>query len=105
MNLTRPSIAIVRNTFRFWLTIRRLLPKRKCNTFSVQSSSKFPAIDKIYVINLDREPTRWSKMKQELKYILDSSGAEILRLTERFSAIDRRSVCLYDRAKFRWFCN
>lgn len=90
MNLTRPSIAIVRNIFRFWLTLRRLLPNRKCKTFSVQSSSKSPEIDKIYVINLDREPARWSKMKQELKYILDSSGAEILRLTERYSAVDAK---------------
>ncbi len=90
MNLTSPSIAIVRNIFRFWLTLRRLLPNRKCKTFSVQSSSKFPAIDKIYVINLDREPTRWFQMKQELKCILDSSGAEILKLTERYSAIDAK---------------
>jgi len=90
MNLTRPSIAIVRNIFRFWLTLRRLLPNRMCKTFSVQSSSKFPAIDKIYVINLDREQARWSKMKQELKYILDSSGAEILKLTERYSAVDAK---------------
>ena len=90
MNLTRPPIAIVRNTFRFWLTLRRLLPNRKCKTFSVESSSKFPAIDKIYVINLDREQARWSKMKQELKYILDSSGAEILNLSERYSAVDAK---------------
>ena len=90
MNLTPPSKAIVTNIFRFWLTFRRLLPNRKCKTFSVQSSSKFPAIDKIYVINLDREQSRWSKMKQELKYILDSSGAEILKLTERYSAVDAK---------------
>ncbi|MBH2004031.1 MAG: family 16 glycosylhydrolase [Sphingobacteriia bacterium] len=42
----------------------------------------------IYVINLDREPSRWSKMKKQLKYILDSSGTEILRLTERHVAVD-----------------
>ncbi|MES2373383.1 MAG: family 16 glycosylhydrolase [Bacteroidota bacterium] len=42
----------------------------------------------IYVINLDREQGRWSKMEQELKRILDSSGAEILRLTERHVAVD-----------------
>ncbi len=90
MNLKPQSKVIVTNIFRFWLTLRRLLPNRKCKTFSVQSSSKFPAIDKIYVINLDREQARWSKMKQELKYILDSSGAEILKLTERYSAVDAK---------------
>ena len=90
MNLTPPSKAIVTNAFRFWLTLRRLLPNRKCRTFSVQRSSNFPAIDKIYVINLDREQARWSKMKQELKCISDSSGAEILKLTERYSAVDAK---------------
>jgi GR25 family glycosyltransferase involved in LPS biosynthesis len=90
VNLTPPSRAIVTNIFRFWLTLRRLLPKRECKTFSVRSSSKFPAIDKIYVINLDREQARWSRMKQELKYILDSSGTEILKLTERHSAVDAK---------------
>lgn len=90
MNLTPPSKAVVTNFFRFWLALRRLLPNRKCKTFSAQSSSKSPAIDKIYVINLDREQARWSKMKQELKYILDSSGTEILKLTERYSAIDAK---------------
>lgn len=90
MNLTRPSIAIVKNCFRFWLILRRLLPNRKCKAFSSHSSSKFPAIDKIYVINLDREQARWSKMKQELKGIWDSSGAEVLKLTERYSAVDAK---------------
>lgn len=90
MNLTRPSKGIGRYSFRFRLTLRRLLPNQKCKTFSVQSSSKFPAIDKIYVINLDREHARWSKMKQELKHISDSSGAEILKLTERYSAVDAK---------------
>ena len=90
MNLTRPSKGIGRYSFRFWLTLRRFLPNQKCKTFSIQSSSKFPAIDKIYVINLDREHARWSKMKQELKHISDSSGAEILKLTERYSAVDAK---------------
>ncbi len=98
MNLTPPSKAITTSIFRFWLTLRRLLPNRKCKTFSVQSSSKFPAIDKIYVINLDREQARWSRMKQELKYILDSSGAEILKLTERYSAVDAKQFS-YEREK------
>ncbi len=88
MNLNRPSKAIISGIFRSWLTLRRLLLIQKCKTFCGQDSRRFPAIDKIYVINLDREPDRWSKMKKELKYILDSSGTEILKLTERYSAID-----------------
>lgn len=88
MNLTRPLIAVVGYAFRGWLTIRRLLPKRKCKAFAARSTGKVPAINKIYVINLDREPSRWSKMKQQLNHIMDSSGVEILSLTERQTAID-----------------
>ena len=88
MNLVRPSIAAISYVFRFWLALRKLMPRRKCKAFGVQGMEALPAIDKIYVINLDREPGRWSKMKQELKYILDSSGIEILGLTERYAAVD-----------------
>jgi GR25 family glycosyltransferase involved in LPS biosynthesis len=88
MNLARPSIAIFGYVFRFWLSLRRLLPKRKCKAFAALGTGKVPAIDTIYVINLDREPGRWSKMQQELKRIFDSSGAEILRLTKRYAAVD-----------------
>jgi GR25 family glycosyltransferase involved in LPS biosynthesis len=88
MNLARPPLAAVSHVFRFWLTLRRLLPRRKCQTFGVQGTEKGPGIEKVYVINLDREPGRWSKMKQELRHILDSSGAELLSLTVRHVAVD-----------------
>src|SRR5690348_1995943 len=90
MNLSRQSIAIVRYVFRFWLAFRRLMPKRKCNAFAARGTVNVPAIDLIYVINLDRESGRWSNMERELKHILDSSGDEIMRLTERHSAVDAR---------------
>lgn len=88
MNLVRPPLAAVRHVFRFWLTLRRFLPRRKCRTFGVQGEKKGTGIEKVYVINLDREPGRWSKMKQELRQILDPSGADILSLTERHVAFD-----------------
>ena len=88
MNLARPPLAAVSHVFRFWLTLRRLLPRRKCQTFGVQGAEKEPGIEKVYVINLDREPGRWSKMEQELRHILDSSGAELLSLTVRHVAVD-----------------
>ncbi len=88
MNLARPPLAAFSCGFRFLLTLRRLLPKRKCRTFGVQGAEKGPRIEKVYVINLDREPGRWSKMEEELRRILDSSGAELLNLTERHVAVD-----------------
>jgi len=88
MNLARPPLSAVSQVFRFWLTLRRFLPRRKCRTFRVQDAEKGPGIEKVYVINLDREPGRWSKMEQELRHILDSSGADLLSLTERYVAVD-----------------
>ena len=88
MNLARPPLEAVGNVFRFWLILRRLLPKRQCRTFGVQDADKGPRIEKVYVINLDREPGRWSTMEHELRHILDSSGAELLNLTERHVAVD-----------------
>ena len=88
MNLARPLLGVVSHGFRFWLTLRRLLPKRKCRTFGAQGAEKGPRIEKVYVINLDREPGRWSKMEQELRHILDASGTELLNLTERHVAVD-----------------
>ena len=89
MNLTRPSLGAVNHAFRLWLYLRRLLPKPTCRTFGGQDAEKDgPRIGKVYVINLDREPGRWSKMKQELRQMLDSSGAQLLDLTERHAAVD-----------------
>lgn len=88
MNLARPPLSVVGHVFRFWLTLRRLLPRRKCQTFNAQGGERGLGIEKVYVINLDRKPSRWSKMEQELSHILDSSGAELLSFTERYVAVD-----------------
>lgn len=88
MNLARPSKAIESYGFRFWLTLRRLFYKERCKAFARRGVRKSPSIDTIFVINLDREPLRWFNMQQELKRILDSSGSEILKLTERQVAVD-----------------
>ncbi len=88
MNRGRPQLEAVSYVFRFWLTLRKLLPRRECQTFGVQNKEKSARIEKIYVINLDREPGRWSKMQQELRRILDSSGVELFSLTERHVAVD-----------------
>lgn len=91
MNLARPPLAAVGQAFRFWLAFRRLLPRRKCRAFGVHGAEKGPGVEKIYVINLDREPDRWSNLKQELRHVLDSSGTSLLSLTERYAAVDAKA--------------
>ncbi len=88
MNRVRPHIAALSYVFRFWLALRKLLPRQVSQTFGIQNTDKGSRIEKIQVINLDREPGRWSKMAQELRHILDSSGIELFNLTERHVAVD-----------------
>jgi len=88
VNLSRPPLPALSHVFRFWLNLRRLLPRRKCRTFGVPDAEGCRRIEKVYVINLDRQPGRWSKLEQELRHILDSSGTELLKLTERHVAVD-----------------
>ncbi len=88
MNLARPLRKIGGCAFQFWLALLRLLPKQKCQAFSIQGAQKGPRIEKVYVINLNREPSRWSMIQKELRRILDSSGEDLLNLTERYVAVD-----------------
>ncbi len=88
MNLDNPSSLAFSCVFRLWLNFRRLLPRRKCRAFSLKSEPRRARIQRIYVINLDRQPGRWSRLQRELRHILDSSGQDLLSLTERFSAVD-----------------
>jgi len=47
-------------------------------------------IQRVYVINLDRQPDRWHLMSRELAGLKDSSGQPVIAITRRFSAIDAR---------------
>ncbi|MBI5118984.1 glycosyltransferase family 25 protein [Candidatus Poribacteria bacterium] len=90
MNLARPSLAAIRLAFRLWHGLRKMLPVQTSKAFSAQRTLNSLAIEKIYVINLDREPTRWSRVKQELGRIRDAFGNDLLTLTERHAAVDAR---------------
>ena len=88
MNLLRPQLSVISYAFRLWLYLRRLLPRSQCQAFGISSEKKCSQIEKIYIINLNREPVRWAKIKQELQRILDSSGVDLLNLAERYIAVD-----------------
>lgn len=88
MNLKPPSRFLSNCFFRSCLSLRGLLPRRRCRAFVLKSENQCAGIQKVYVINLDRQTGRWSGMQRELRRILDSSGRELLSLTERYSAVD-----------------
>ena len=88
MKLAARPKAVIRSIFKLWLLVRKLLPKQRCNCFAAPKFRAVPSIEKIYVINLDREHQRWAKIVGELRQVLDASGTNILALTERYSAVD-----------------
>jgi GR25 family glycosyltransferase involved in LPS biosynthesis len=51
---------------------------------------EYAGIQRIYVINLDRQPDRWRLMSRELGRLTDRSGKPLNAIARRFSAIDAR---------------
>lgn len=92
MNLSHTPLVPLKHVFRFWLKLRRLLPREKCRTFGASDVKSSRRIEKIYVINLDRHPDRWAEMERELKHFVDTSGILLAELTERYSAVDARHI-------------
>lgn len=88
MNLTTVLRPFSKILFRYALTLRRLLPQMRSTTFGDMSGANSPKVERVYVINLERQPSRWIEMKRELRHVLDWTGTDLYNLTERFDAID-----------------
>lgn len=72
--------------FRLKKIVRFLIKQEKLNTFGNNDNQ----INKIYVINLDRQKKRWKLIQQELKKIKVQNNKNLLNFTERFSAVDAK---------------
>ena len=57
---------------------------------SIGANHEYDCIQRIYVINLDRQPDRWRLMRRELAKLEDHSGKPLNAIARRFSAIDAR---------------
>lgn len=77
--------------FRIAIRCRALLPKKRTQAFGLFSTEDCPRIEHICVINLNRQPCRWTKMEQELRLQLDWRGGELWGLSERYAAVDARN--------------
>ncbi len=87
------NLRLRRNTpsqclFRLAMRCRRVLPRMRSRSFGCSSAENCPRIERIYVINLDRQPSRLNEMRYELEHVLDWSGAKLWTLTKRFAAVD-----------------
>jgi GR25 family glycosyltransferase involved in LPS biosynthesis len=88
MNITSFSGFFERLQYRLSLHTRWLDAKTHVNAFAAMESND--AIQRIYVINLDRKPDRWHQVSRELRRFRDRSGTPLSLITRRFSAIDAR---------------
>ncbi|MGO4855426.1 family 16 glycosylhydrolase [Phaeovulum sp. W22_SRMD_FR3] len=91
MKLAREPLAVARWALSLAHCIRRTLPRQRSFIFGPPFAPTRQSIQKIFVINLDRDPDRWNRIQQELLRIKDRQGNSLLSLTERHSAVDARS--------------
>lgn len=91
MNRSRPLLAPTKLLHTIFLKSRRLLPPQQCHTFGPSSESGRHRVERIYVINLDRQPDRWAEMSRELSQVLDSSRTALTMRAVRHSAVDARN--------------
>jgi GR25 family glycosyltransferase involved in LPS biosynthesis len=91
MNLAPQWSELSKFLFLIMMKCRRLLPKKRSQAFGTLNTKGQTRIERIYVINLNRQPDRWAEMEQELRHVLDWSGAELWNLTERYAAVDAKN--------------
>lgn len=92
MNISKPLNALSQRIYSLYLWSRRLLPRQRCETFNDGTCHEKPGIQKIYVINLDRQPTRWRDLQCELKRFADKANRPLSERTIRHVACDARDL-------------
>lgn len=88
MNLSKPFSSLSSNLHKVFLKWRTYMPKQRSLTFYKSSDDSQTGIETIYVINLDRQPNRWSDIVRELDSILDATGKPLAECAVRYSACD-----------------
>lgn len=91
MNLSKPLRAASRFLYFLVLKCRTYLPRQQCLAFGPPSDPHKSCIDQIFVINLDRQPNRWTEVLRELSYILDAAGKPLSERVIRYSACDAQT--------------
>src|SRR5713101_4988100 len=70
---------------------RSHLPRQRSLTFVGDSDALRSGIGPIFVINLDRQMSRWTDMVRELGWILDAQGMPLSARVVRCSACDAQA--------------
>jgi len=82
------SGSLARIWYRAILRTRFLGPRPTCHAIGAARAGE--AIERIYVINLDRHSDRWDRMCGEFNRLMDNKGRPATTLARRFRAIDAR---------------
>lgn len=91
MNLSKPLRAVSRFLHFLFLQCRTHLPRQQCLAFVPPSDAQQSGIGPIFVINLDRQPDRWTDVVRELACILDAAGKPLSERVVRYSACDAQT--------------
>ena len=91
MNLSKPLRAASRLLYSWFLRYRTYLPRQQCFAFVQPSDGHTSGIGPIFVINLDRQPDRWTDVRRELGRIVDSAGTPLSERIVRYSACDAQA--------------
>lgn len=91
MNRSKPLRAVSRILHFLFLQCRMHLPRQHCRSFVPPSDDQQSGIGPIFVINLDRQPDRWTNVTRELACILDATGKPLSERVVRYSACDSQT--------------
>src|ERR1700722_11719217 len=91
MNLSKPFSSASRIIHSLFLRALFHLPRQRSLTFGDGFDALRSKIGPIFVINLDRQPTRWADVVRELSRILDSQGVPLSNRILRYSACDSQA--------------
>ena len=91
MNLSKPLRGVSRFLHFLFVQCRMYLPRQQCLSFVPSSNAHQSRIGPIFVINLDRQPDRWTDVLRELACILDAVGKPLSERVVRYSACDAQT--------------
>lgn len=89
MNITSLETSSERLRYYARLSLRYLDLRRVCSMFDETSDDH---VSRILVINLDRQPARWNRIKTELRRLRCRTGAPLTTIVRRLSATDARHL-------------
>lgn len=86
MNINKSSHIFFDLGNKLFTKLGRVFAKKKCSVFNVLNIGE--NIEKIYVINLDRQPDRFARVQSEFSRIADTSRNRLIGILERVAAVD-----------------